>query len=298
MLKSFLKKIYLISQQMSKTCISIMSCLCFSSFKVARQIRKMKDGRKKDKCYILGNGPALNDLLKSYKNDSQISVFVVNMMANNEVFFKIKPNNYIIADTNYWSEGHSVLKPGSKRYEEFMDSKKRFFKNLEKVDWNMNLYIPNDCPEKLFKSINPSIRLIKYNRTPIEGWKWVRHCLYSLGMGMPRPVNVVNAAVYCAIMSGFKEIDLFGVNHSWMLDFRVDEQGRIYTKDLHFYENPEKERYYFNKGNLELSLRSMADAFHSHYMLEVYAKEKGIQIYNCTKHSFIDAYEFKSSSQS
>ena len=292
MLKKFLKKAYNLCSEMMESWGAIFSSICFSSFYSAITIGSLKKRNHKEKCYILGNGPALNDALNDIKSSHDISLFAVNMMINTDAFFNLKPNNYIIADSGMWREENVLRSKGTKLYENLENAKRSFMNNLKKVDWDMNFFVPNDCPSKKFADTSPNVHIIRYNRTPVDGWRWLRHCLYSAGLGMPKPVNVVNAAIYCAILSGYKEIDLFGVNHSWMLDFRVDDQNRIYTKDTHFYKG-EEERIFYKKGQLETSLRSMADAFKSHTMLNEFAQSKGIHIYNCTIHSFIDAYDFK-----
>ena len=292
MLKRVLKKIHESCFMIMESFISIICCLCFSSIKAAKAIRRIKRDNHAQKCFIMGNGPALNDVLNRIETSDNASAFAVNFMINTEHFFVVKPNNYIIADSVFWKEEDSLRAKGTKLHENMAKAKLSFLDNLKKIDWDMNLFIPNDCPTGLFADVPQKIHVIRYNRTPVDGWKWLRHLLYSLGLGMPKPVNVVNAAIFCAIMSGYKEIDLFGVNHSWMIDFRVDEQNRIYTKDSHFYKG-ESERIFYKKGQLEISLRSMADAFKSHAMLNDFAKSRGVKIYNCTRHSFIDAYEFK-----
>ena len=108
---------------------------------------------------------------------------------------------------------------------------------------------------------------------------------------MPRPQNISNAAIFCAINSGYKKIYLYGVEHSWLKSFDVDPVNhKIYANDSHYYKN-EYIRYY-KRGEYCRVLRNQYLTFKSHFMLRDYADSENIKIVNKTKNSFIEAYEF------
>lgn len=290
---TFCKKLYHLTTSAMSFFISLLSCLLFSSFSAAGKIKKLRkklNGKFKE-CYIMGNGPALNDILQSpMANREEVALFAVNFFALNEKFLQVKPDCYMMIDPVLWRNENNNTS-NEKKKQEVRSNVKRLLEQLEKVDWDMYFFISNRCPLSLFKNVSPHVHVVQINTTPVSGWKWASHLLYNLGLGMPLPQNVTNAAIFAAIFLRFEKIYLYGANHSWMLDLRVDEQNRIYTEDSHFYKASEN-RYYFQKGILEKHLRCYANAFASHTALDEYSRTVGVRVYNRTRGSFIDAYEF------
>ena len=287
------KKLFLWSQQTTETLISFLSCLIFSSFSAGKELKRIrKDIVKQGKeCYILGNGPALQEALSYMRNKKGTDFFVVNMFANQPVFFDLKPNNYIIIDSAIWNKIDHPAFSTQKDVDNLAVAIKNLCENLRKVDWPMNLFVPAHCPTSFTKKLSPLVKVVRINTVPVKGFLGTSHFLYRTGLGMPQPMNVTNAAVYVAIMLKYSKTYLYGVNHSWLCDYRVDEENRIYTEDSHFYKNA-NDRYYIKKGALAKSLQSMAVAFNSHTALEEFSRTMGVRVYNRTKGSFIDAYEF------
>ena len=157
----------------------------------------------------------------------------------------------------------------------------------------MVLYFPNNGDLNMLNKVveNKNVRICIYNMTPVDGLKTVSHFLYRLNLGMPRPQNISNAAIFCAINSGYKKIYLFGVEHSWLKNFDVNpDNHRIFVNDSHFYQL-DNIRYY-KKGEYLRSIINISKAFKSHFLLRRYADSRGAAIVNKTVTSFIEAYEF------
>ena len=295
-MKKYLKKIckflYKHTIKSGQTFVSSLSCLLFSSPGAALSLMRCRKNRQwqKEECFILGNGPALNDALKNLKDKGKTDFFAVNFFALQDVFFELKPDNYMIMDPVFWQSGGSVTCDNEKRNEALMEDVVKFWNITKKVDWHMNLFIPERCPKYVLENISSSVNVVRINTTPIAGWNFFRFGLFNAALGMPLPQNVTNAAIYCAIFLRYKRIYLYGVNHSWMVDLRVDEKNRIYTDYKHFHADcPEK--YFLKKGVLELHLRAYANTFASHTVLDEYSRACGVRVYNRTRGSFIDAYE-------
>ena len=291
LLLKFAKRSYAVAVVFTKDLISLLSCILFSSFKSAKKLKNLnkKIGSYCRDCYILGNGPALKEALKNLPDQSKTDFFVVNMFANQDIFFDLKPKNYIIIDPYTWDyETHPFL-DSSADLKVFQQNAVNLQKALARVDWNMNLFVPNGCPKRFTDKLSPSINVIHINTTPVDGSVRLSHFLYKHGLGMPFPMNVTNAAVYVAIMLRYPRTYLYGANHSWLKDYDVDENNRIFLNDNHFYD---KSRKYIKKGCLQTSLKCMSIAFFSHDKLDNFSREMGVRVYNRTKGSFIDAYEF------
>lgn len=268
-----------------KTLMSLMSVVFFSSFSAALNFKKnYKNTNDNKTSYLLGNGFSLKKVFQenpSMFNDKQ--VFVVNLFYETPFFEQIKPNNYFIADSGFWefSNVDRIIKIQSD-----------FKKKLLEVNWNMNLFIPNDgfkILSKTFKA-NDNIKLIPYNRTPVDGYKFVSHFLYKNNFGMPRPTNVLNAAIFVAINSDYNNIYLYGADHSWVNDLFVDENNDVCCYQNHFYDD-KKDVIKLEKGTLADGLRGIVEAFDSYKILNDYAIAQNCKITNKTKGSFLDVFD-------
>lgn len=286
-MKKKLKVLYDFCSGLFESMISILSVIFFSSFKTNKYFKSEKKRRKDgDVCYILCNGPSLQSLLES-ENVPNNNMFVVNFFANTDVFFKIKPDNYFVLDNIL------VGRAPKERMERAQTVVDQLYENFAKVTWPMNLYYPSDGSKKVLSKIleNKNITARIYNKTPVSGLKCLSHFLYRKNLGMPRPQNISNAAIFCAINSGYKKIYLYGVEHSWQKSFDVDpENHKIYANDGHFYKK-DNIRYYKRGDYCKLLLLHHL-AFKSHFMLREYSDSVGTKIVNKTANSFIEAYEF------
>ena len=51
--------------------------------------------------------------------------------------------------------------------------------------------------------------------------------LHKRGWVSPNGSNVSIGAIYSAILNGYKEINLLGLEHSWMKDIRVNDKNEV-----------------------------------------------------------------------
>jgi hypothetical protein len=89
---------------------------------------------------VLANGPSLKEVLPRLTTDEEfknIDFIVMNFFAFDDVFFKIKPKHYCLADPMFFKENHQI------------NDVKRLFNILQNnVNWDLNIYIPKpDKPE-------------------------------------------------------------------------------------------------------------------------------------------------------
>lgn len=283
-MKKIAKKLYEIVSNLTQTTISLLSVLLFSK-KCVRKNFKALSGSQIDKpLYILGNGNSLNEFLQSGEPMPE-NLMVLNHFASSPFFRQVKPRNYIIVDNNLCIAPET---PEGKVAQE------RLIKSLLSVDWAMNLYMPTDSKKELIEEFKASkfLNLVLFNRTPVDGFKWVCYKLYDSRLGMPIPQNVTNAAVFCGIASGYKTIYLYGAEHSWAKFFDVDPSNhRIFLNDGHFYEKDNIR--YLPKGEYMRWLKDISTALYSHYKLRSYADYCHVRVINKTKNSFVEAYEYE-----
>ena len=114
---------------------------------------------------------------------------------------------------------------------------------------------------------------------------------------MPRPQNVVIPSIFIGINEGYKQIDLYGVDHSWTKEIRVNNNNQVCLINSHFFDNKTPELKPWHKGigepvyKMHEILRDLAWMFDGYYKLREYADNIGCRIINKTPDSFIDAFE-------
>lgn len=235
------------------------------------------------KLVILANGPSLKnvDIANVVK---EMDVCVVNDFCKSDLFWKIKPRIYVLADPLYFNE-------------EMRETELETIKSLMRVKWSLSLLVPFSVYKIAKDKISNSyIQICPYHTNPYQGWDNIRFLLYDKGLSMPRIQNVLIPSIFCAINMGYRCIEIYGVDHSWTQDIRVDSQNRVCLTDSHFYDqekislNPWKkctgEQYKMHE-----ILRDLAYMFEGYHLLREYANRNNCVICNMTSNSFIDAFE-------
>ncbi len=286
-MKNLLKKLNNCLVTLMGTIVSILSVILFSKFQSVRCFRKIRGQRNiNDTCYILCNGPSLSHLFEEDHKEMG-NVFVVNYFANTEQYKIIKPNNYIVLDNRV--VGRDFVSEEQKKMV------LNLYNNIaDNTTWPMTFFFPNNGVRKYANILlrNKNIKVVVYNMTPVSGIECISRLMFRLSLGMPRPENISNAAVFCALNSGYKKIYLYGVEHSWMRSFDIHpETHKLYMNDGHFYEKDNIR--WFKKGDYLTWLGWTQQAMKSHFELRGYADSIGAKIVNKTPTSFIEAYEFE-----
>lgn len=232
---------------------------------------------------IMGNGPSLrtaidNDLAVMEKYD----LLSVNFAPLAPDFVQLRPEIHVMADGVFFDESL----PGNVG---------TLWDALRKVDWPITLYVPTERKgSRLLADLPTQIAVKYFNLTPVEGWRPVRDALYRKGLGMPRPRNVLIPSIMIGIREGYKTIALVGADHSWSKTLWVTDNNRVMSVQPHFYKDNEKERErvesIYKNIRLHQIYESFAVAFRSYFAIEEYAQKEGVQIWNCTPGSFIDAF--------
>ena len=243
------------------------------------------DEGKQRSLIILGNGPSLRSTI-----DKEIGwleshdLMAVNFAALSPEFIRLRPKYYVLADGiffNSYSSNSNV---------------RNLWETLSHVSWPMTLLIPSKYKHLahpfLMEARNLKVRY--FNLTPIEGFRWLSHSLFSLGLGMPRPRNVMIPSIMEAIRLGYSKIYLCGADHNWTKTLDVDNENFVVSIQPHFYEDSEEEHKRVREAYKGLKLHdvlgSMTIAFRSYWEIADYAKKKNIEIINATPGSMIDAF--------
>lgn len=252
----------------------------------SRPVKKIdKAHTKGDSIVILANGPSLRQTIEAHADRLRsMPSLAVNFMANTPEFNKLKPDFYVLADPHFftgveWANVESL------------------WQNLAATSWPMTLCVAANRMADARRLLGnaPNITLKGLNFIGLEGFHSFERMAYSLGLGMPRPRNVLIPSIMVAIAAGYRHIYITGADHSWLETLRVNDDNQLVSVQPHFYTDSSKEltRQEKQQKNIHLHdiLKDFYIAFNSYHRIKRYATGKGVNIYNSTPASYIDAFE-------
>ncbi|MDE6290347.1 MAG: hypothetical protein K2M16_02335 [Muribaculaceae bacterium] len=242
---------------------------------------------KEERLIIMGNGPSLRETIANNAGILKTAdTLAVNFAANADTYRELQPNLYVLADPHFFRSGGDGKSSDPNVV--------RLWERIAATDWPMTLYVP--CKAKLSEAIakNGNITVKRYNLTPGEGLCGPVHWLYSKGLAMPRPRNVLIASIMVALREGYRDISIVGADHTWSRDLWVDDKNRVISVQKHFYKDNDKEfervAQEYAGYHLHDILNSLTIAFRSYHQIAEYADSIGAKIINCTPGGFIDAF--------
>lgn len=263
---------------------SICRMFVLSKISVSRQSKNYPKLKENSDCTILANGPSLKEALDN--NEvllEEKDVFVVNMFVQSPEFWTVKPMFYFLADNAFFS-------PQSERAKQYVSI---LTEEFNKIDWEMYLCVPSGCVSGgILKNIsNPNIKVIHWNTTTFEGFRGLCHFMFRHNLAMPRCQTVTNMALAASINMGYKNVYLYGADHSWTKDLRVDDDNVVCYGDRHVYATGLQ--VIKKDCTIGALLHAFGNMFDTHQIIEEYAQTMNVSIWNCTKGSFVDAYKRK-----
>ncbi len=223
---------------------------------VLKRNAKLKNLRHSDECFIIGNGPSLNniDLNRIKGKDS----FCVNH------FYRQPKDNY--ESTFYLGIDEGFLKGENREY----------IKKIRKEYPNIVMMLKYDFADATDIEWDLDRTFFLYSKQ----FQYGNEIRYDCTSNMTACINVVLQCIQVAMYMGYKKIYLLGC------DF-----GAILQKDQqHFYGSNPGGIIEVSNGN---RTRWGSMAFFHHYALQNKAKKLGIEIINLTEGSLIDAYPFE-----
>jgi hypothetical protein len=243
-------------------------------------------------CIILGNGPSLAQSLQKHQDFFKSSPLVcVNSFALTEDYEKLKPSYYAMHDPGLWLSDSEIPRT-------------IFNSIMEKTTWPLTLFIPRSARKSSYiKRLSnfQNIKIVLYNYTVYKGASGIGNWLYKNNLAMPQSQNVLVASLFLCLNLKFKEIYVFGADHTWHENIHVDDDNVLCIKDVHYYDNQEeiKLRKFYKGLHLKETFtvheifEAWAKVFKGYWAIEKYAKYCGSKIYNASEVSFIDIFERK-----
>lgn len=234
---------------------------------------------------ILANGPSLKAFDPATCPDADFCM--VNSAPESALFFTVKPRYHVMVDSLYFQQPQEKLEAA-----------------LRQVTWDLDLFVPFAFRERAGQMFgdNPHIHCVPVHCVGLSDAYAFRKNAYRLfrkGLAMPTVQNVLIASIYCMINAGYRDIDLYGADHTWPNDLSVNDDNVVCLLDSHFYDEgrPPLSKCVRPDGSSFLMaefLRALANTFAAYHFLQGYADDLGdVTIYNCTKGSLIDAFPRK-----
>ncbi len=244
---------------------------------------------KDESLIILGNGPSLNDSIRDDMDILQTNpCMAVNFAANSDEYLRLRPRYYILADPHFFT-AHGAD-----------NNVTRLFERIASLtDWQMTLFVPAAYVKNFaLPSPNEHVTICSYNCVGVEGFSAFENSIYARGLAMPRPRNILIPALMTGIHLGFRHIYICGADHSWTRTLSVSEDNKVVTVQPHFYKDNADEHarvtQVYDNVKLHEILNSFYIAFKSYHTIARYAASRGVEIFNATKGSFIDAFPRRS----
>jgi len=290
-------------QQLLQTCLSCIKIILKSNFKISRNYSEHSNSD----LVILGNGPSgIIDLLK-LKQKKDIPFMAVNMFASTMYFLQLKPSYYLMSDhafftfseTDFQNNDPNKVNSSAEELKQYQIIINQVWRNILESNWEIKLLIPSTYKNAYIVQFAKSknIQIQYFNYVVIKGFRWFENFCYKLKLGSPQCQNVINNCIFESIQLNFKNIYLIGVENNFHINIFVDDDNLLKNKDDHFYEVKHKVVPVVNANGIPIKMhevfQSLHKAFFAHHRLQQYAEYKGVNIYNATKGSFIDAYPRK-----
>ncbi len=262
--------------------VSLLRMLVLSKISVAIRSKNYWKLKASGNCCILANGPSLKQAF--IDNEVLIDgndVFCVNMFCQSEHFSKVRPRFYFLVDEEFFNPSNDF----TKGQVDFL------IKAFNQIDWEMFLVISSSTTNGgLLNGLhNPLVKVLRWNTTTVNGGSSFRRLVYSMRLGMPKCQTVTNFALMAAVNMRYNKVFLYGADHTWTRDLMVNDQNQTCYGDRHVYDT--KVSYRTMNCSIASQLRDFANMFETHWHIESYSKSKGVKILNCTKGSFVDAYD-------
>lgn len=246
---------------------------------------------------VIGNGPSLNESMKKYeKCFSKYDCIAVNHFCETEYYQIIKPKYYLIADPAFYGNIDTYAEWLKEKINNFISE---FINNTK---WDINIILPTSAIDSQFiqklkhnKFIHPYYYnykdLIKY-KDDKKFYFWDKNLI-----SVPAQ-TCLNTCIWLGIFLRYDNIYLIGADTSWIELLHVDQKNNtVYTIDSHFYGKKRRQLFKDKEGKnpvkLHEELYSILKAFEYYWELKNYADYAGVNIYNASEYSLIDAYERK-----
>lgn len=249
---------------------------------------------KKDKICLLGNGPSLSSDFEFILNEKRdgAKIMTVNLSIFTDFFTIVKPDFYILQDPAFFRSDVA---------DKFIDMQKNITKLfIEKVTWEMKLILPPMAKNNTIlkqMSENKNIKIFWREALPIiGGTNKFNNFLFRNNLATPLAQNVLIAGLFESLQMGYKNILLYGADHSWHENYTLGNDNVLYTEDRHFYGNDNimakaHVDEYCVPVRVHEEFMNLYRTFKIYDSLSSYAKSISAKVINKSSKTWIDSFD-------
>lgn len=235
--------------------------------------------------HCIMNGSSLNEnvyeLNKLNRHNHKFAVS--NFFLNSNLYEILKPDYYFLSDPLFFKSNNTLINSFYKKM--FNDTK-----------WPLTLII--DAKHFNFSELNilkknNNITLYTYKYIPLHfgNFKFNKF-LFNNFNSSPLFQNVLVSMLTFFVKNDNKNIFIWGANHDWFLNYKLDRNNKLFLIDHHFYEtNNNLITLQENNNNLFYQFRNLSFLHYSYSFLAYISKSKKITIINMNENSWIDSFE-------
>lgn len=251
--------------------------------------------RKHNDLQLLSNGPFLKYFLNKVTDEliSNNDFLIVNDFVKTPEYEHIKPSICVWSDPMFFEPT---------LFEE--RAKTTIMMMAQRTKWPLTLFVAQNRLKSSFLEPlrkNGFINITHFHSFPYKGFEIYRHFFEKRGLASGQYGNVSINAIYVALMLGYKNIYLHGVDYTFFSGICVNDQNELCHLNEHFFDNKPAElspiicQYKGFEGVYKASyyITEMASRFKGHDIMSSLAKSMNVNIYNCVKESLIDSYPRK-----
>lgn len=239
---------------------------------------------------LILNGASFPEELEG-RND-HADLFACNDFCLSERYQKIQPNNYVIADQQFY--GKSSIENAPPKISTLLELN-------TKTTWSMNLYVPLEARKSSLTAhiTNPKIKLFYFSKAPLPGHGGLAtHIFFKYG-AMPYIANVSIAMLSIAIKTGHREINMYGLDMSYYKFFSVNEKNMSILQSSYFYDEQSHSPYMiyskreggYRQGSSKIFFERIYQTILSHEIISKIAVKHNVLIKNYSPESIVDTYE-------
>lgn len=247
--------------------------------------------------YILGNGPSLKDSIARHEALLKKGpCMCVNFAPDTPEFYILRPKYHIAIDPVFYKNICGCEGAENENVRRMYENIRASWSSTAGLPgWELVTIVPASVRAEVDKALGaPAGRVAGVKAIGMEGFGWLQRWIWDTQRGMPRPRNVLIAAIMVGVWMGYDEIILLGADHSWLADLAVTDQNKVVPNQSHYYQATEEEKVRVEKAyegvRLHQVLESMAVAMRSYHLIRRWAGRRGVRILNATPGSMIDAF--------
>lgn len=240
----------------------------------------------KKRCFIIGNGPSINDL--DFSRFAKEDVFTMNQISRNPRFAQLKPNYHFWADPYFFTEDENH---GVGISNDLLNNMLQVARCNKEIKCIATAPPGNGVIRELAKETKV------YSYVSFGGMESYSN-QGALGLDHPGPGfnNVMQYAIYSALCMGYQSIYLLGSEQTSLLTvLETKLDGYAHTENYGYIVNPaESDRMIKNyqRSSVSVFLHEHAKMFDDFDRLNQMAIRQGSRIYLCTEKSLIDCFPF------